>query len=168
MISEREAMDYLDDAGCAPNVIRHCVVVSQTAVEIAQQLIEDGKKVDLDRVKIGALLHDIGRAHTHGIDHAVEGTRIAIQLGLDQDLVSIIKKHIGAGISRDEAKDLGLPDDDYIPHTIEEKIVAHADNLVRGKIRVPLDQNLRRMREKNVAKPIIDKIQKLADEIGVY
>ncbi|MEA1984816.1 MAG: TIGR00295 family protein [Euryarchaeota archaeon] len=168
MISEREAMDHLDDAGCAPNVIRHCVVVSQTAVEIAQQLIADGKKVDLDRVKIGALLHDIGRAHTHGIDHAVEGARIATQLGLDRNLVSIIKKHIGAGISWDEAKDIGLPDDDYIPQTIEEKIVAHADNLVRGEIRVPLDQNLCRMREKNVAKPIIDKIQELADEIGVY
>ena len=113
-------------------------------------------------------MHDIGRGHTHGIDHAVEGARIATQFGIDPDLVSIIKKHIGAGISRNEARDFGLPDDDYIPRTIEEKIVAHADNLVRGEIRITLDQNLRRMREKGVARSIIIEIQKLADEIGVY
>ncbi len=31
-----------------------------------------------------------------------------------------------------EAVELGLPEKDYIPSTIEEKIISHADNLIHG------------------------------------
>ncbi len=48
------------------------------------------------------------------------------------EILNIIKKHIGCGISREEALKYNLPDDDYIPKTDEEKIVAHADNLLNG------------------------------------
>jgi hypothetical protein len=37
---------------------------------------------------------------------------------------------VGAGILPGEAAALGLPDRDYMPSTVEEKIVCHADNLV--------------------------------------
>jgi len=48
----------------------------------------------------------------------------------------IIERHIGAGILKDEAAGLGLPERDYVPETLEEKIVAHADNLIAGDKRV--------------------------------
>ena len=44
--------------------------------------------------------------------------------------INIIKRHIGAGLESEEAIRLGLPAKDYIPETLEEKIVCHADSLV--------------------------------------
>ncbi len=81
-------------------------------------------------VRAGGLLHDVGRSRTHGIRHAVEGVLIARKRDLPEPLVLIIQKHIGAGIDPNDAKTLGLPEWDYIPSTLEEKIVCHADNLV--------------------------------------
>jgi len=43
--------------------------------------------------------------------------------GLDRNVVDIVRKHVGTGISTGEAKSLGLPDSDYVPSTIEERIV---------------------------------------------
>ena len=66
-------------------------------------------------VKNGALLHDIGRVKTHGIEHAVIGARILKDLGYSKEIVNIVERHIGAGIPIKEAKSLGLPPKDYLP-----------------------------------------------------
>lgn len=85
---------------------------------------------DKELVSRGALLHDIGRGKTHGISHAALGADIARELGLPDEISNIIERHIGAGITKSEAEKLGLPIRNYIPKTLEEKIVAHADNLI--------------------------------------
>src|SRR5690554_3439113 len=85
---------------------------------------------DLSLVRSGALLHDLGRSRTHDIRHGVEGARRARELGLPESLVMIIQKHVGAGITPENARDLGLPPLDYVPSTLEEMIVCHAGNLV--------------------------------------
>ena len=54
-------------------------------------------------------------------------------------MLNIIERHIGAGITESEAEKLGLPKKSYVPETIEEKIVAHADNLTSGSREVDLD-----------------------------
>ena len=46
---------------------------------------------------------------------------------------------VEAGITREEAVKLGLPEKSYLPQTLEEKIVAHADNLVSGSEEVDID-----------------------------
>jgi len=168
MISHRDAVTILSDSGCPPNVIEHCLAVSLLSVEIAHKLAASGKVVDIELVGIGGILHDLGRARTHGISHAVAGAGMAGELGLKPQIVRIIKCHIGAGLSRDDAKCLGLANDDYIPLTIEEKIVAHADNLMRGTERISLDEYISRMQERHVSKENIDRIKALADELGVY
>jgi uncharacterized protein len=88
--------------------------------------------LDRDLILAGALLHDIGRSVTHDITHAVEGVRIAQRLGLPRPIIDIIQRHIGAGLTKEEAGALGLPPGDYIPLTREEKLVSYADNLVSG------------------------------------
>jgi uncharacterized protein len=167
MIAPSDALRLLEEAGCAANVIRHCQVVSSTAVEIAAVHRDSGKDVDLEIVEVGALLHDIGRSHTHGIRHALEGVSIAEELGLDPRLVLIIRNHIGAGITRQEALLLGLPEDDYLPVSIEEKIVSHADNLVMGEERVTISRCIRRMRDRGMKEEIIARVRDLADEVGI-
>ena len=78
------------------------------------------------------MLHDIGRTVTHSIHHAVEGVKIAKRYNFDEKILSVIENHIGAGISKEDAKELGLPVKDYFPETIEEKIIANSDNLFAG------------------------------------
>jgi uncharacterized protein (TIGR00295 family) len=123
--SPDECLELLKKTGCSDNVVRHCKAVRDVALKIAKRTDADVKLVEA-----GALLHDIGRSKTHGIFHAIEGVKIAQKLGLPQSIINIIERHIGAGISKEEAKKLGLPPKDYIPKTLEEKIVCHADNLI--------------------------------------
>jgi uncharacterized protein (TIGR00295 family) len=123
--NEQQCLDILRSQGTPDRVIKHVCTVTQLAVAIARRC---GANVDL--VRAGGLLHDVGRSRTHGIRHGVEGEIIARSLSLPEPLVLIIRKHVGAGILPEEAAALGLPDLDYIPSTLEEKIVCHADNLV--------------------------------------
>ena len=117
------------------NVIQHCIAVCKKAMSIASNF-EDA---DRDLIRKGALLHDIGRSRTHGITHAVEGVEIARGYGYPDEVLNIIERHIGAGITSEEAESLGLPKKSYVPQTLEEKIVAHADNLISGTKEVDID-----------------------------
>ena len=118
-----------------PNVIDHSVAVCKKAFEIAQNF----PQANLELIEKGALLHDIGRSRTHGIKHAVAGVEIAREYGYSEDVLNIIERHIGAGITKEEAKNLGLFEKSYVPETLEEKIVAHADNLISGTEEVDVD-----------------------------
>ncbi len=171
-MNEKEAIDLLTRSGCSSNVIGHCKAVAANARKIAVDIKKCAEKkrvsvdVDMDAVFIGGLLHDIGRSKTHNIDHAVVGARIALENGLSETLVNIIERHIGAGISRGEAVVLGLPEKDYLPVTIEEKIVAHADNLVFGESIGTLDELVMSFRKKHIDEKIIQRIIRLNDEIN--
>jgi uncharacterized protein (TIGR00295 family) len=129
-----KCIDLLKIAGCSKEVINHCIAVRDIAVKIA-------KKADanIELVEVGSLLHDIGRSKTHGIHHAIEGVKIAKKLNLDESIIKIIERHIGAGLLSEDTKKLGLPLKDYMPVSLEEKIVCHADNLVNGSKRQPVE-----------------------------
>jgi len=146
-------------------VIEHCKEVAYFAIEIANKARAAGHDVNLELVEIGALLHDFGRCRTHEIAHAVEGYRLARTRGIDPEVSEIIKRHIGAGISKEEARKLGLPEDDYFPRSLEEKIVAHADNLVKGTNRISIAERTAIMRKQEVPENIIQRVNKLAEEV---
>jgi uncharacterized protein (TIGR00295 family) len=122
-----QCLQLLKEAGCSDEVINHCKAVRKVAVRIAKKA-----HANIQLVEAGALLHDIGRSKTQGIMHGIEGAKIANTLGLPESIINIIERHLGAGIPKDEAIILGLPPKDYMPITLEEKIVAHADNLIEN------------------------------------
>ena len=163
-----EALALLREEGCPENVIRHVIAVTDEALRIADRITAAGCPVDIRLVEAGGLLHDLGRSVSHGMDHAVIGASLAEKHGLDPALVLIIKKHIGAGLSREDAVSFGLPDDDYIPSTLEEKIVAHADNLLKGSQKITLKKRLKIMKERNISKTERKKVRDLAFEILSY
>jgi uncharacterized protein len=78
------------------------------------------------------MLHDIGRATTHSIYHAQEGAQICRALGFPESVARIVERHTGAGLTADECTLLSLAPRDCMPLSIEERIVAHADNMVKG------------------------------------
>ena len=167
-MNQKDALHLLHKAGCPPDVIAHAQAVAEYAREIAEQYNKRHRNpADIELVIAGALLHDIGRARSNGIDHAVVGAEIAQAFGVDTMTVRIIKRHIGAGIPEDEAERLGLPKEDYLPETIEEMIVAHADNLVDDTERISIDERIRRMRKRGFDSDAIDRMIRLHTAVMV-
>jgi len=126
-VREQDCIDLLRRAGCSEGVIAHCRAVRDLALTYATDPL-----VDRDLVEAGALLHDIGRGVTHDIHHAEVGAEMCRSFGLDEAIFAIVERHIGAGLTADECSLLNLTPRDCMPRRLEEKIVAHADNLVKG------------------------------------
>jgi len=172
------------------DVREHCLKVSEVAVKIAEAIknrcghmddsngkskrdIDTGVDVNIELVRIGALLHDIGRAETHDpFEHFIKSGEILRGEGCDEKIVRIAERHFSSGItgeeiyklvfSMDRGLKLGVNSNlnsnidldrnvdkitgsnknanlnvnvlcrDYIPVTIEEKIVSFADNIIFG------------------------------------
>jgi len=140
-----KCIELLKQAGCSNSVIEHCKAVRDYAVKIAEKA-----GADVELVEAGALLHDIGRSKTHSINHVIEGIKIAKKLGLPDKIVRIIERHIGAGISKEEAVKLGLPENNYMPISLEEKIVCHADNLIQSGKRQSIEKEVRKALKKGL------------------
>jgi uncharacterized protein len=136
------AIRFLTKIGCSKSVIDHCVVVSNLATAIARGCERRGIPVDVKLVEIASLLHDAGRSVTHDVRHGVLGGALARANGFDERIVRIIETHVGAGIPAAEAEKIGLPKRDFMPKTIEEKIVAYADKLMKGGKRQEVNEVL--------------------------
>ncbi|MEM1590093.1 MAG: TIGR00295 family protein [Candidatus Bathyarchaeia archaeon] len=162
--TREQALKLLRESGCQENVIKHCEAVAEQAVEIAKKCLEKGINVNLELVEIGALLHDIGRAKTHSVHHAIIGMQIAKTLGLPEPIIAIIKRHVGGGITAEEAEKLGWPKDVYTPQTIEEKIVAYADKLIEGSKRVPIEETIQKF-SRELPPTAIARIKRLRKEM---
>jgi uncharacterized protein len=162
--SREQALQLLRENQCSEKVINHCKAVTELALETANILEERGLKIDFAIVEIGALLHDLGRSKTHTVHHAVVGAEIAKSAGLPDSVVSIIKRHVGGGISASEAEKLGWPKDVYVPITLEEKIVSYADKLIENSERAPIDVTIEKLsgeRKYDAA----ERVRKLYEEI---
>jgi len=155
-----ECLRLLKEAGCTDNVLAHCIAVEELALRIAKMA-----HADLELVTAGALLHDIGRSRTHGVAHAVEGGILAREFELDIKIAYMIERHMGAGISPEEAKKIGLPPGEYTPETLEEKIVAHSDNLVEENGKVPVSAVVTRFKKLGYNEAA-DKIMALHKELS--
>lgn len=168
LLSAKMALQLLSKVGCSKRVVSHCEAVSRLALKFAKICKNKGCAVDIDLVEVGGLLHDIGRSKTHDVTHAVVGAEVAKSLNLPNSIVSIIERHIGGGIGSEEAKDLGLPEKDYFPFTLEEKLVAYADKLISGSSVVPIEYTLKEFsRQLGANHPAIDRVKRLHEELFV-
>lgn len=162
---DKECLRILKESGCSPRVILHCRTVREVADVISARISRANK----DLVTAGALLHDIGRSYDHTIMHAVIGAQIAEELDLPTEIVEIIRRHTGAGLDDDDIKAFGLPKGDYYPRTIEQKIVAEADNLVSDSTIVSHHVPVEKLRKKdalNGAERILALHEELSKEAG--
>ena len=164
--SSQMALRLLSESGCSKRVIAHCKAVSALAVTFAEACEKKGLDVDVNLVEVGALLHDIGRSKTHSVNHAIVGVEIAKSLNLPESIVSIIERHVGGGITADEAKELGWPVKDYLPTTLEEKLVSYADKLIEGSRVVSIERTIEQFsRTLGENHPAIDRIIRLHEEL---
>jgi len=129
MISYDEALALLHRHGGDAAWIRHCKAVSCVAARVGT-LMTPTYGLDVEYLTVGALLHDIGRYKTHDpIMHGVEGYRLLTALGHHREAF-ICASHILCGMPRAEASRFGLPDRDFLPQTMEQRLVPMLDSLV--------------------------------------
>ena len=96
-------------------------------------------QVDTQFIKEAAMLHDIGiylcnapAIHCNGsepyIRHGYLGAELLRQEGLPMH-ARVAERHTGSGLTREQiiAEHLPLPEQDYLPETLEEKIICYAD-----------------------------------------
>ena len=162
--SREQALQLLREHGCSAKVINHCNAVAELAVQTANILKDKGFQINFGLVEIGALLHDIGRSKTHAVNHVVVGAEIAESAGLPDSIVSIIKRHVGGGITTAEAEKLGWPKDVYMPITLEEKVVSYADKLIENSKRAPIDLTVKKL-SGELKWEAAERVQKLYEEI---
>lgn len=161
-----EALRIMYEAGCSQRVINHCISVTEVALRIVQSFNQRGFNVDFDLVEVGAILHDLGRSKTHSVEHGAIGGRLAREKGLPEYLARIIERHVGAGITEEEAKKIGLPSGNYVPETLEEKIVSYADKIIEGDRQVDIELTVEKFaRELGVDHPALDRLKALHGEI---
>ncbi len=160
---------YAPDKRTYDIVLNHGKAV-QTVAERLSREKEVTKAVDIEFLRTAALLHDIGRFRTgktgtKTIRHGLIGANILRKEGYPRH-ARVAERHIGAGLTKQEIVrcKLPLPKRDYIPKTLEEKIIAQADNLVAGTKEVSLGEAVRRLR-KRVGKEASQRIIELQKDI---
>ena len=132
------AFDLLKELKVPYHVRRHSLKVAEKALDIAEKIKK--KDIDNDLLEIGGLLHDIGRCKTHDFQHGIIGAKILKERGFSKRLSKICETHMLGGLDKEEAKLVGLPERDYIPLTLEEKIICLADKHISGTKDVTIDQ----------------------------
>ena len=130
---------YIKDEELKRLLITHSEKVGDKAIEIVESCGLAGK-VDKQELYDSAMLHDIGivncnapAIHCHGsrpyICHGIEGGKILRFEGLEDSYARICERHTGAGLTAGEIEKMGLPlpKADYLPETLQEKIICYAD-----------------------------------------
>jgi len=157
------AFDLLKMLKVPYHVRRHSLKVAEKALEIAEKI----DKVDLDKdlLEIGGILHDIGRSQTHDFRHAIIGAKILKERGFSNSLSRICETHMLGGLDREDAKQIGLPEKDYIPLTLEEKIICLADKHISGTKDVSIEQRFEKWFSKYGKTQILIKAKERIDAI---
>ncbi|MBU0979515.1 MAG: HD domain-containing protein [Nanoarchaeota archaeon] len=168
MLSEPEAIalmkKHAQDDGSLRAVLAHSKLVQGIALRIAAKFPESDK----DFIRIACILHDIGRLKTQDpLQHGIKGAEILRKKGL-KEFADVCERHLGAGISKEEImrQELPLPPRDFLPKTIEEKIITAADNLTENDREISREQSTERFR-KELGEDVARKITALFDELGI-
>jgi uncharacterized protein (TIGR00295 family) len=159
---EKKCLEILREEGVNNSVLKHVTKVAEVAKDLTEKIKAKGHVVDEELVVAGALLHDVGRAVTHDVSHGVIGGQIIRRRKLGEKLARVVERHVGGGISSEEAADLKLGSLNLTPETLEEKIVCYADKLVDGDKRIEFQETLEYFAEKLGAEhPAIRRLEEL-------
>ena len=147
------------------NELRHILINhSQSVARKALQIVSSHPELHLDTqfVEEAAMLHDLGifRTDAPGIQcfgsepyicHGRLGAEILRKEGYERH-ARVCERHTGAGITCKEiiAQGLPLPHQDFLPETLEEKVICYADKFF-SKTHLDREKSIEKA-EKSLAK----------------
>ncbi|MDE6290169.1 MAG: HDIG domain-containing protein [Muribaculaceae bacterium] len=127
---------YEEGSALLDLLLTHSGMVARKALAVA-----DAARLDIDRdfVYNASMLHDIGifrcdapGIYCHGaepyIRHGVIGAELMRREGLEE-YARVCERHTGSGLTAKEIAETGmpLPPMDFLPETLEEKLICYAD-----------------------------------------
>lgn len=128
---------YADNEPLRRLLIHHSRQVTDRALAIAQAKPELG--LDTTFIAQAAMLHDIGvfltdapEIYCHGKEpylmHGYLGGQLMRKEGYP-DIARVCERHTGTGLTAENIRErhLPLPEGDYRPETMEEKVICYAD-----------------------------------------
>jgi uncharacterized protein len=161
--AEKLLKKYAPSDDAYSKVLSHARAVKELALKMASRV----KGVDMGFIATGSLLHDIGRFECppgpKTIFHGVKGSEILRKEHLPKHAL-VAERHIGSGITEDEARKLGLPPRSYMPKTKEEKIICMADSLIFGDKPGTFEQVVERY-QKEVGRALVKRTLRLYRDI---
>jgi len=152
-IPTREELIVLMKAwGLNRNIIEHSRVVMEISAQIIDKILKSNPNADInvEIIKTGALIHDIGRVETHGLEHGYIGGKLLRMVNMDERIVRCAMNHVLGGLTLDDINELFSPDlkkeitKPLIPKSYEEKIVCLADKHAIGTRKVTLEKRFTR------------------------
>jgi len=161
--NREHALELLKKLKISTHIRKHSIAVARKAMKIANKIKK--VKVNKNLVEIGAILHDIGRAKSHGFDHSLIGSKMLRNMGYPKELALICERHILGGLDAEDAESVGLPKKNYIPNSLEEKIVCLADKFFTGHKEVSIEFRFQKWFKKYGRTKILVKSKKRIDEI---
>ncbi|MDE6548023.1 MAG: HDIG domain-containing protein [Muribaculaceae bacterium] len=118
-------------------LLTHSEMVARKALDVAEAA---KLNIDKDFVYQAAMLHDIGifKCDASGIycygtepyiRHGIIGGELLRQEGADEAYARVCERHTGSGLTAKEIAETGmpLPHMDFLPETLEEKLICYAD-----------------------------------------
>ncbi|MCL4477166.1 MAG: HDIG domain-containing protein [Nitrospirae bacterium] len=158
--SSVEASHLINRYGNGAPWVKHCSAVSRVA-SCLSDIFAAKYAINIEFIRTASLLHDIGRYKTQDpILHGIEGYRLLISLGY-VDEAFVCASHVLYGLSSAEASRYGLPEQDFIPISFEEKLIPLIDFLVEHDRAVSLDKRFESLRLRNSAnKDFLMKLEK--------
>jgi uncharacterized protein (TIGR00295 family) len=160
---KRQSLALHQKYGSTERIVKHCQTVTRVSAVLGDALAAHGKAIDVRAILAGALLHDIGRTRTQTIEHGYVGASMLEQEGVDGIVVEIVRRHVGAGISEEEAASLGFPRGDYIPRTLEQKVMCFSDKMVSSDTVRPFEEEVDRFQRKGHD---VDRLKKLKEDVA--
>jgi len=166
-MNEKKAIALLKKYATSKEKFKKILSHSRKVQEIALRIAKKIHGIDLEFIKIGSLLHDIGRfdCWNDPLHHGIRGAEILRKEGLERYAL-LAERHLGAGITKEEIKHRGLdlPLRDFVPVTPEEKIITYADNLVQHDKEITFKESIERFK-KELGTNAIKKFYKLKREV---
>lgn len=166
--SAAECRAYWRELGAPPALTRHLEAVNRVATALVAALKQRGHRVDERLVEAAALLHDLGRVRTQGAAHGVESAKLVRAKGWDEKLARAVACHVGGGLDDADIHALRLEHrhgDDYMPRSLEEKVVCLADKLIGLDERQPLEAEYARLRGQGLHRAV-ERIEGLRREFA--
>ncbi|MDD5086569.1 MAG: HDIG domain-containing protein [Candidatus Nanoarchaeia archaeon] len=170
-ITEKKAVELLKKYSNSEEsfnaVLNHSKAVQKAALSIAKD-VKKNHKINLNIIRVGSLLHDIGRFNCNketSVRHGIIGSEILRKENLPE-YAEIAERHVGVGITIKDIKQqkLDLPLKNLVPETKEQKIITYADNLVFGKRIGNINEVIKRYR-KELGEDYVERIKKSHNEI---
>lgn len=163
------------------NELRHILVNhSQSVARKALQIVSFHPELHLDAqfVEEAAMLHDIGIFLTDApgiqcfgsqpyICHGRLGAELLRKEGFERH-ARVCERHTGAGITKAqiEQQHLPLPLQDFLPETMEEKVICYADKFF-SKTRLDKEKTMEKA-EKSIAKFGGDGLRRFREWEGMF